>query len=90
MTTKLVFYTTVTKTYELTFDAFCEMDDVNDLTDEQKQKAWQKMTDYHFNNTVHIETYHDEEEADWEDMEEGITQTVVEYVNEVSEIQPEQ
>jgi heme oxygenase len=62
----------ITQEYALTYTKFCEMDDVKDLTDEYKEKAWEKLLNKSKRHiAAYIITIDDiGEEVEWNDIKE--------------------
>lgn len=71
----------VTQVCDFTFDAFCEMDDVKNLTNEHKEKAWEKLVKTSKRNIITIDSGRDEE-VEWNDVEEDLELLVVEAIEE--------
>jgi len=69
----------VTKQCDFTFEAFCEMDEIKNMTNEDKEKAWEKLVNNSKRNIITIDNGR-EEEIDWHEVEGDLELLVEEAI----------
>jgi hypothetical protein len=86
ITNTLTFYIKTTKSYEFTFADFCVMDAVITLTEEQKIDAWKKLVKTSVRGEIEVNNgWNEGEQAEWDEVEEGVVDAINESVEEVVE-----
>ena len=69
----------VTQVCDFTFEAFCEMDEIKNMTNEDKEKAWEKLVNNSKRNIITIDNGR-EEEIDWHEVEGDLELLVEEAI----------
>lgn len=73
---------TVVKTFDFTYEDLCDMDQVKDMTEEQRRAVWEGLVKK-TNHAGEIEMERgDDEEAEWYEAEDRISDVVDEVLEE--------
>jgi hypothetical protein len=81
----LTFYYTVTHSYKFSYGEFRELEETKDLTDEQKKEAWKALCKESVRGEIEVDNWADIEEADYDDVEEGILDYVEIAMDKIKE-----
>ena len=84
MTTETVtFFVKMTKSYDLTFEEFCEMDGVTTLTEKRMKQAWTELVKLSDDGQMEVVKRHDAEETELEDVKDEVAEKVLEALQTV-------